>query len=282
MKADYSRKNLQKVSFINQDLSGASFANSDLRGADFSNSNLSNADFSNSKTGITPSNALFLFVIAIIVSMFSGYLAMVTGQTVQSMYEMDANGRRAGILTVVIMILFIVYSIWKGVGNAILKLIIPVTVIAFIISVIIYLSGVGTGIGMLYFVLSIFLVALMFIVGTVSRAAAGSLSSNILFLLVAMGGAFFGRSLGGGLGTVVMAVSCAVISKRALSGAHGFESLQKIAGYITRKYGTSFRNSKLSNANFTGAKLRNSDFSNADISSVNWGNIKKLNCIGVK
>jgi uncharacterized protein YjbI with pentapeptide repeats len=89
----------------------------------------------------------------------------------------------------------------------------------------------------------------------------------------------FGKSLGGGIGTVIMAISCAVISKKALSGAKGFEGLRRIAHSITSKFGTSFRDTRLSHANFSGSKIRNSDFSNADISTVNWGDSKKINCV---
>jgi len=85
--------------------------------------------------------------------------------------------------------------------------------------------------------------------------------------------------VGGGIGTVIMAVACALISKRALSGAKGFDFLRKIASYVTSRFGTSFRNSKLVNANFSQSKIQNADFSNADVSSVNWHDSKRINCI---
>jgi uncharacterized protein YjbI with pentapeptide repeats len=118
----------------------------------------------------------------------------------------------------------------------------------------------------------------MFVVGTIARAAAGTLS-DLLFIVVALSGAFFGRSVGGGIGTVIMAVSCMIISKRALKGARGFRKLGSVAKYITRKFGTSFRDSKLQNVNFSRSYLHNSDFSHADISMVHWGNSKKINCV---
>ena len=132
---------------------------------------------------------------------------------------------------------------------------------------------------MLYLVLCLFLVVLMFIVGTIARAAAGSLSTDLIFLIVAMGGGMFGKSLGGGLGTVIMAISCAIISKKALKGAKGFESLQKIASYITMRYGTSFRQSNLTEADFSESKIKNADFTYADVSMVNWRDSEKTNCI---
>lgn len=279
MEKDFSHKNLQGASFRNKDLSHARFADSDLRGADFTGSNLNGADFTHVKTGITPGKMVLIFLAALIVSALSGYIAMLAGQTVQSMLDSkEGKMRIAGITTLVIVFLFIGYSWWKGVGQAIKQLIIPTIIAAFVIGFIATASGVGTGRGMLYLILALILVTVMFVVGTVARATAGSLS-NILFWIVAMSGAFFGRNLGGGLGTVIMATGCAMISKKALKGAPGFESLRRVAGFVTRKFGTSFRNSRLADADFSRSNLHNSDFSDVDVTGVHWGNSKKINCI---
>jgi hypothetical protein len=154
----------------------------------------------------------------------------------------------------------------------------PVIVCALVIGIIVNIAGLGTGNAMWYMILSMVLIVIMFIIGTIARAAAGSLS-NILFLVVALSGGMFGRSVGGGIGTVIMAVACMQISKRALKNTKGFEFLQKVAYSVTRKFGTSFRNTKLANANFLKATLKNADFSGADLSSVNWGDAKRINCL---
>jgi hypothetical protein len=279
MEKNFSHKDLKGVSFKNADLSHAHFADSDLRGADFSGSNLNGADFTHVKTGIAPINKILIFLAALIVSVFSGYIAMLAGSTIQEMLaSKDGLIRNAGITTIVIAIIFIGYSWWKGVGHAIRQLIMPTAVVALMIGTIAVVSGMGTGKGMLYLILALLLVAVMFIVGTVARATAGSLS-GILFWVVAMSGAFFGRSVGGGIGTVIMAIGCAAISKKALKGAPGFGSLRRIAGFITRKFGTSFRNSRLNDADFSRSKIHNSDFSNVDITVIHWGDSKKINCI---
>jgi uncharacterized protein YjbI with pentapeptide repeats len=82
MYKDHSNKNLQKASFKNLDLVNAVFVNSDLRGADFSGADLTRADFTNTKTGITPVTTVLLFFIALIVSMVSGFVSMLAGQTI--------------------------------------------------------------------------------------------------------------------------------------------------------------------------------------------------------
>lgn len=279
MLKDFSNKNLQGASFKKEDLSYARFHGADLRGADFTGSDLSGADLTEVKTGIKPVTTIWIFLVALVISALSGYVAMLAGQTLQAMFRSeDTNVKFAGIACSVIIVLFIIFSTWKGVDHAIRHLVLPVMVSAALIGVISYISGVGTGMGVVYLVLAILLVVVMFLVGTVARAAAGAMS-GLLFFVVAISGATFGKSVGGGLGTVIMAVACMIISKRALQGAHGFRRLRRVATFITRRFGTSFRDSKLRDANFSRSHIRNSDFSHADTSYVHWGNVKKVNCV---
>jgi hypothetical protein len=59
-------------------------------------------------------------------------------------------------------------------------MVVPIVVLAVLIAIVAKISGLGTGRGMLYLVLALILVAAMFIVGTIARATAGTLSSAIL------------------------------------------------------------------------------------------------------
>ena len=279
MAKDYSNKNLQKASFKNEDLSYASFTNSDLRGVDFTGADLTGANFTHVSTGITPINTILIFIAALIVSLISGYFAMLAGTTIQGMLASnDPNIRKVGIATIVIIVLFIGYAWWKGTGRAIKNLIIPVALLAAVLGLIYIVFSLGTGYGILYQLFALLCVVIMFVVGTIARATANTLSV-ILFLIVALSGGMFGKSIGGGVGSVVMALACAQISKRALGDAKGFETLRKIAFYVTKKLGTSFRNTKLVEADFSQSKIHNADFTNANTSLVNWGDSKKINCI---
>jgi hypothetical protein len=185
--------------------------------------------------------------------------------------------RLAGVVSMCLMLLFIIYAYIKGVGTAVAGLIVPVLIIAVLIGAVNLILGNDTA-PMLYLILSLVLIVVMVIVGTVARAAAGVLS-GILFVVVALSGGIFGKSLEGGIGTVIMAIACAMISKRALSGAKGFDGLKMIACYITSKFGTSFRQATLKNANFSHGRIRNADFTEADLSNVHWDGLKRINCI---
>jgi uncharacterized protein YjbI with pentapeptide repeats len=276
---EYSNKDLQKASFRDEDLSGVDFSGSDLRGANLGGSNLIGANFSNVRTGIPIMIVVWLFLLSVVASLLSGYIAMLTGRTIQGMLKSgEPRLGAAGIIAIALSVFFIAYAWWKGGGAAIRNLIIPASVVALIIGLVAYFTGVGTGEGMAYLILSNILLMVMFIIGTVARAAAGSLS-NILFLIVALSGGMFGKSVGGGIGTVVMALACMQISKRALDNVPGFEGLRKIAASITRRYGTSFRDAKLQGANFAHSQIRSADFSNTDFAMVNWGDSRKINCL---
>jgi hypothetical protein len=276
---DYSNRDLQKVSFVNEDLRYSNFSNSDLRGADFSGANCNGVDFTGVKTGIPQKKVVIIFFVALGISLISGYIAMLGGIAVQHLVESQHKQERsAGTLSVLITIAFIVYAWRNGGGVAIRTVALPIIIFSILVSAIIYLSGAGTGKGMLYLGISLILVVVMLITGTIARTVAGSLS-KVIFWIVALSGEIFGKSVGGGIGTILLAIICAMISKRAMKGNKGFELLNKMALYITGRFGTSFRNSKMANTRFSQSKIKNVDFSHTDVSLINWGNSKKINCI---
>lgn len=279
---DYSKRNLQGESFKDEHLVNTSFQGSDLRGADFSGADLTGANLSHIKTGITPLKTFLILFVAMAVSMLSGYLAMLSGVTIQEMVKSDDEKiKAAGIASIIIIIAFIVYYYFKGGPSVIRHLLMPAFLISMVIGGIAYFSGLGTGIGMLYLCLALLLVVVLITIGTIARALAGVLSSTILFVLVSATGSVFGSKMGGGIGATILALSCVIISKRAMSGAKGFESLRKLATLITRKLGTSFQNAILTNANFSESVIHNADFTDADLSTVNWGDSKRKNCTPV-
>lgn len=279
MPRSYADKNLQKTSFRNENLSYANFAHSDLRGADFTGADLTGADFTDVKTGIRPPVTISLFIASLIVSAFSGYVATLAGNIVQHMVSsQEAPVKVAGFVCIAAVVLFIVIAYLRGIGSATRHVLIPIALVTVAIGIIPYLSGATSGKGMLYLILCFLLVIAMFVVGTIARAIAGSISA-VLFIIVALTGGIFGKSLGGGIGAAVMAVGCAMISKRALSGTKGFETLTKIASYVTAKFGTSFRHAELADANFSHLKVHNADFTGADVMRANWFEAKKINCV---
>lgn len=275
---DFSGKNLRNVSFRNADLPNAVFAKSDLRGADFHGANLTGANFAGALTGIIPLHARLIFIAALSLSLVSGYIAMITGQLIQSMINSSTQSTSiTGYLAAVIFILFAGISVWRGVGYAAKNLITPVVILAALLAATSYLSGNNDPYAMDYLILSLLLIVITFVVGTTARAVAGSVST-IMFWIVAVLGSVYARSAGGGIGTVIMAIACVQISKRALGGAKGFELLRKLTTFITAKFGTSFRGANLDEANFSQTILHNTDFTKANTRLARWDNCQKINC----
>jgi hypothetical protein len=273
---DYSGKNLQGKSFKGENLQNVNFSGADLRGANFSDAMLKGADFSKSKTGMQLYSKILVFIMALVVSLFSGYIAMLAGTTIQSMIKStDPNLILAGYVTIAFFAVFIGMAIWKGVFKAFLNVYFIIIGLAVVAGLFMVVSGFGTGIGALNGIYALLLMGLMFLVGTIARATAGTLASTILFLIVALGGGMFGKSLGGGLGTVAMALACAYISKQALKKGNKASVLSQIALAISTYFGTSFKNADLSNADFSNAEVNNTNFSKANLTGVNWENTKK-------
>jgi hypothetical protein len=280
---EYAGRDLQGKSFKGADLKYANFSGADLRSADFTGADLSGADFSKSVTGMKLSYKILIFIGALVISLFSGYLAMMLGTTVQGMIKStDWHEHYAGLIASGFIVIFTGFSMWKGIYTATRRVLPIMLGIPVVTGLFMVLSGFGTGSGSFYGLYAILLMASMFTVGTISRATAGTLASGILFLIVAVGGGLFGRTVGGGIGTVILAVSCAIISKQALKLENSRSVLKKIALTMGTYYGTSFRKANLTQANFSEAVIQNTDFSKADLSGVNWTHAKKLYTLGEK
>lgn len=276
---DYSKGQFRKASFVGQDLRYSDFSHSDLRGTDFTGANLNGVDFTGVKTGMIPTHVAVIFILSFVISLVSGYVAMVDGKAVQElMLSKVPHERMAGSLTILLIILFVFYAWYQGGHMVVYRMVIPLVIFVLLCSLIVYLTKLASGRGLLLMGVSLALLVVLLVAGTVARVAAGSLS-NVIFWVVAISGGLLGKTVGGGIGTIVLAVLCGMISKRALNRNSKFYLLKKIALHITARYGTSFRKTKMVGARFSQSKIRNADFSGTNVEVVNWGNARRLNCI---
>ncbi|MFL5739796.1 MAG: pentapeptide repeat-containing protein [Flavisolibacter sp.] len=280
MSKDRFDKDLQKMSFRNEDLSQVSFYKSDLRGVAFSGCDLSGTSFINVRTGIRPLHRFWIFFVAILTSVLTGYVSALVGETIQVMLaSQDMKIRICAIATIAVIILFIAYAFWKGAVKAMVQLIIPVFLFFIVVGGIDYFSGAGTGKSMLYGFFALPMMVIMLVVGTIVRSTSAKLC-NLLFLIVALTGGLVGKNFGGAVGAFTAGISCVLISKRALSGARGFGVMRQIAAFFTVRLGTSFRECKMKEADFSRTKkIHNTDFSQSDLSYIQWGDSQKQNCV---
>ena len=141
---DFSRKDLQGKSFKGENLQNADFSGADLRGADFSSSNLSGADFSKSKTGMRTKHIISVFIFALLVSLSSGYIAMLMGNEIRKLLASpDLNERISGYLTSGSISIFVIVALWKGLFNAVSRVFTIIIALAVISGLFAYFSGLG-------------------------------------------------------------------------------------------------------------------------------------------
>src|SRR3954468_23070845 len=100
MVMDFTNQNLQGKRFRRQNLENADFSGTDLRGADFSYADLKGARFVKVKTGITMGSKILLFLLALVLSLLSGYIAMLAGRSGQVLLQSaDPMLRTGGYIT---------------------------------------------------------------------------------------------------------------------------------------------------------------------------------------
>jgi hypothetical protein len=280
------RISMMRGSSINIDLKGKSFKGAtlqnanlsglDLRGANFSHAYLKGADFSFSKTGIKAYVKTLFFLIAMAISLYSGYILMLTGSSVQSLINSPSHSEQsAGFVNMAFFIIFVRFALWKKAFHAITSVFYIMIVLAITLALFMYLSGQGSGLVAFGGSLALLLITLMIVVGTVLRVVIGSRASDLLFLIAALSGIVFGWNSGGFIATAAMGVTCCIISKRALKIQNRSSILPRIALTISTFFGTHFNYADLTNADFSNAEINNTDFSKARLSGIKWNNTKR-------
>ena len=118
MTQDFSSKNLRGCCFKGQDLTKANFCNADIRGADFSNAILKNTNFSHAKAGLQRRWTTTLFIISLILSVLSGFIAAWAGMYAGSKLvdsQLTISARVSGII-LVFVVFCLITAIRQGIG----------------------------------------------------------------------------------------------------------------------------------------------------------------------
>ncbi|MDJ0747015.1 MAG: pentapeptide repeat-containing protein [Xenococcaceae cyanobacterium MO_167.B27] len=261
---NFSGQNLQGKSFKEQNLIGADFRGANICSTDFTGANLTNADFSDAVAGLDRKSTIIVFLISIFISMTAGAMAGLGGQFIQRLFEQSQYTSLAITISNILLAIFLLVTFWKGLGTAIKSLVSKIVFSSLLLGVLAIVTGVGNGVGAIGVIFCLVFLTIVTIGATVARACGGTMS-NILFFLVAISGVLAGRTFSGGLGATAIAISSVLISKRALSGDIRDRFILRLSLAISAYFGTSFRKSNLTNANFTNARLINADFRQATL-----------------
>ena len=257
-------------SFRGQNLEGADFSGKDVRGADFTGANLRSADFTNCKIGVAPRVGVVILGVALLVAIACG---VAIGFAVNEMrdrvtsdeWDQVAEGGSIGITLLVLLGLII----WKGFDVAIK---IAVAVYLALVAVNVVANLLADDFEWLVLVrataLVVFLV-LAVVAGMLGRVVGGVFGVWSVVLVAVLGGLATGQSEGGIAG-VVVAVSLALISKRAVRGDPRDRMLRTLGHRMIRNRGTQFVDADLTGADFTGTDAMRSDARGATVDDVIW------------
>ncbi len=295
MALDFSGQNLQGRDFKGrQDLAGANFSYADIRGANFTNANLTGANFSHAKAGLQKYWIISLIFLTLLLIGLVGFITAFNFRRGEEYYLSSESIQRHSILPGVIMqillIIFAIVTVYRGIEIAV-----GATALAFAVAGIgaVILSGdeatliifMGGG-----FVLGGVFLALIGAVGGAVIWADDWLVAQAIVLSWSVTGTFFLVCLiiGSRIGTGILAVAWAggytlagglltnYIAWLILKKRQKFTLILQTVAVVIAIAGTSFRNSNLTDANFTHATLKSTDFRNANLTHTCWFQAQKL------
>jgi hypothetical protein len=257
-------------SYRGQDLAGADFSGKDLRGADFTDANLRSADFRDTKIGVAPRVGLAILGASLLIALAAGVAIGWGVNEIRNRFTADewdqvAEGGSLGLTILVLLGLII----WKGSDFAI-------KVIGIFYAVVVAINVVANLIweDFEWIVLAratalIVFVVLAIVAGMLGRVVGGVFGVWSVVLVAALGGIATGQSEGGITG-IIVAVSLAVISKRAVRGDPRDRTLRRLGHRLVRRWGTQFVGADLTGADFTGSDPGRCDARGATVDGVTW------------
>ena len=305
MQADNSGLNLRGQSFKDKDLTGANFSYADIRSADFSGANLTSANFSHAKAGLQKRWAIFLVLVSWVLMGLSGFLSSVAGFLVASLVSYTHKSyplvyHITGWTVIVILVIFffvtICQGIQQGLGVGVLAL-----VLAFAVALVVAVVGNAAGAfdlngdfaaasgiavaGAGVFAGAVVVAVAFAVAGAFTFAVAGAFAFAFTFAgafagAFAVVGTFPLTGVVAGIFASVVAVVVVLfsiyISWCALKEDPKHALIRNIGIAFAAFKGTSFRNTDLTDANFTEATLKSTDFRKAILTRTCFHKTKKL------
>jgi uncharacterized protein YjbI with pentapeptide repeats len=284
---NFRRQNLSGLSLIGQNLAEADFSGANLRGARFDRSILKEANFTGVQVGLRKQDEIFLSLLFLIIV---AILAIGAG-LVGTLLNLELRGLTsafeeitAGWAMVFLLLGFAILSVLEGLKSGFI-----VFAIAFLVAVSVAAVGpiVSTVINPIAFAVSS---AIAIAITIVSSVTALTVSATILALsiwrsinlqvailtLLTYGVIFNGIVYATNIVTSVVPVVPAVmlltlyLGWRAFQGDPRQSQIRRLAVRLTTGWGTSFRNTDLTSADFSDVQLRNTHFEGANLTRVRW------------
>lgn len=268
---DFQGQRLRRQSFEGQKLVGADFGEADVRGCDFSNANLADAQFVDANIGVPPGVSFLILAGSALVSFATGVsVGLLLNVITEGESSEDWRDTLASILMGVVIVMFFVIVLVKGIGMSIKPFLITVALI-----VAIDFAAVQVFAGEIRFRNSYPLIGLLLlflpaaIAGLLGRIVGGMFRPWAIALVAVVGGLAAGH-VGGALLAFPVSMLLIYISKRALKGDERDGVLRDFAHRIVTHRATRFTGADVSGVDFSGTLLTHSDVSNAILEGAVW------------
>lgn len=170
------------------------------------------------------------------------------------------------------------YGLWKGLGYAARHTMPPIASLAVVAGGIAIATGRGTGAGALTLLAFLAVMLVLFALGVLARALAGTVGT-LMFVIVAVSGAMAGRLFQGGVVALVVAVVSAISGRRMLAGKDPSPLLVRLTNDLACLAGTRFRDADLTGARFDGAHLASTDFRGAMLTDTSFEGAVLERCV---
>jgi hypothetical protein len=259
------------------DLHGVDLRGSDLRSLDLCGADLHDADLRNARLGLNFAWRARLALLSIAISVGVGALSGLAGQRLHALMRSELKLERwLAFIVCAELAMFLLVALWKGLYQAVRRVLAPVCVAAGLLTVFGALAG-GTGAaGAAIMAFSILLFALIALT-TLSRAIANP-AGILLLLVVAACGALAGELMHGGLVASAVALSALLLSRRTVRDDPELPYLSRWSRRIVSRAGTSLRNADLRGARLGGCVLLCTDLRGAKLDGAELAGAREVMC----
>ena len=269
----FKKQNLQGKVFRGQNLAGADFSEADIRGVDFTSAILTNANFANARTGLQPHMTLLFTVLLIATAIALGTIAGFSAGTIGLQFHSASLAISAKIIAIAIHCGFL-FVAWRRGLTASFSIFAGAFGLA-VAAAVINSEAIPTAAAIAIAIVLDFLVASLTMVAVGMSIVTWIVVNARMGVMVAI--AFTGSFLATiGFAPTSISATAIVITVLLLSGYVSWQTLchreyiRTLAGVLFARWGTSFRDSDLTEANFANAILKNADFRQAVLTRTSW------------
>ena len=273
----FQKQNLQGRTFRGQNLASADFSESDLRGADFTNAILTNANFANARVGLQMHTVVLFTVLLLVTSVALGMIAGLSAGTIGLQFHSVSLAKSAKAIAIAVHCGFLFVALRRGLTASF-----SIFAAAFALAVgaaVVYSGAIPTAAAIAIAIVLDFLVASLTMVAVGMAIVTWIVINAKWGVIVAI--AFAGTFLASiGFAPTSISATAIVVTVLLLSGYVSWQTLRNreyvrtIAGVLFARWGTSFRSSDLTGANFSNTVLKNTDFRQAVLTSTRWEDLQ--------